>query len=142
LFRDSVGGIWWKVCAVIAIGVWVLVGVGGLSWLPGAIAMSLITWQLGHSGIWAGNDDILIVNPVFGRRRVPWADIEGFTVAPFNQWMIAWVITRNGGRIPSPGISSGRKRTQRVDVVVEALNDLLRTHAPAHAGGDGAVPTA
>ena len=131
LFRDNVTGIWWKIGALLSIGGWVLVGLDGYSWLPGAIACGLASWRVAHAGVWAGQDDILIVHPVWGRRRVLWADIDRFAVQPFNQWMIAWVVTRTGGEIPCQAISSGRKRTQRVDVVVEKLNALLRTRASA-----------
>ena len=98
--------------------------------------MALITWRGAHSGIWAGQDDILIIHPVWGRRRVRWDDIDRFVVAPFNQWMIAYVITQDNQKIPCQGISSGRKRTERVDVVVYDLNDLLRRHVPASLAGN------
>jgi hypothetical protein len=94
----------------------------------------LAAWQGAHAGVWAGQDDILIVHPVWGRRRVRWTDIDHFAVQPFKQWIIVWVITRTGQEIPCQGISSGRKRTQRVHVVVEKLNVLLRARPPVRVG--------
>lgn len=138
-FRDSVTGLWWKVCALLSVVGWVLLGLGDYGWVVLGPLGSLVAWQIGHAGVWAGQDDILIVHPVWGRRRVRWADIERFAVRPFNQWMIAWVITRTGEEIRCQGISSGRKRTQRVDVVVEKLNEVLRTRT---APQESVVPSA
>lgn len=138
LFRDNVTAVWWKLTTPVACGLWVLVGLGHYAWLPGALAMCWVAWQAGHAGVWVGDDDILVVHPVWGRRRVGWAEIAKFEVMPFNQWMIAWVITTSGDRIPCQGISSGRNRnvmgtmrtdrTRRVDVVVAKLNAILRQH--------------
>jgi hypothetical protein len=126
LFRDNVSSRVWAATVLMVVGFWLLVALDGYAWLPAAIVGLLVVWQVGHAGVWAGEDDILIAHPVWGRRRVRWDEIERFDVKPFNQWMIAWVITRTRGEIPCQGISSGRKRTQRVDVVVEQLNDILR----------------
>ena len=125
-FQDSVSGIWWKIGVLLSLLGWVLVALGDFAWLALAILPGLWAWQDAHSGVWVGEDDILVVHPVFGKKRVKLADIERFVVRPFNQWMIAWAITRMGSEIPCQGISSGRKRTQRVDVVVERLNGALR----------------
>lgn len=133
-FRDKVTGYWWKFSLVLSALGWVLVGFGGYGWLGLGIACGLAAWQGGHAGVWAGADDILIVHPVWARRRVRWAEIECFAVQPFNQWMVAWVVTRAGDEIPCQGISSGRRRTQRVDVVVEKLNALLRAGAAVPEG--------
>ena len=139
LYRDKVGGFWWKISALLSAVACVLVGLDGLSWLAGALVCGLFAWQGRHAGVWVGEDDILVVHPVWGRKRIPWAGIERFAVLPFNQWMIAWVITRTGEKIPCQGISSGRKRTQRVDVVVEKLNEVLRTRTAAQ---ESVVPSA
>jgi hypothetical protein len=128
LYRDKVGSLWWKASALLSVIGWVLVALDGYSWVALGLASGLAAWQGGHAGVWVGEDDILVVHPVWGRKRVPWADIERFAVLPFNQWMIAWIITRAGDKIPCQGISSGRKRTQRVDVVVEKLNAMLASH--------------
>ena len=124
-FRDSVTAIWWKVCVLFAALGWVLLAVGDWGWFVLGPLGTFVAWQVGHAGVWVGEDDVLIVHPVFGKRRVRLADVERFVVRPFNQWMIAWAITRTSGEIPCQGISSGRKRTQRVDVVVERLNAKL-----------------
>lgn len=139
LFRDSVTGIWWKVCALLTVGALALVSLGGYSWLVGAIATGFVAWQTGHAGVWVGRDDILIVHPAWGRKRVALGDIDRFVVRPFNQWMIAWVITRAGEEIPCQGISSGRNRTQRVNIVVERLNEILRTRTVARGAGSPAA---
>lgn len=139
LFQDSGTTRVWKVSALVTILFLVLgfVGTSGqIVWFGGVVLMALITWRGAHSGIWAGQDDILIIHPVWGRRRVRWDDIDRFVVAPFNQWMIAYVITQDNQKIPCQGISSGRKRTERVDVVVYDLNDLLRRHVPASLAGN------
>jgi hypothetical protein len=99
------------------------------------IVPGLAAWQGAHAGVWVGKDDVLVVHPVFGKRRVKLSDVERFEVQPFNQWMIAWVITRTGDEIPCRGISSGRKRTHRVDVVVEQLNAALAKRKPSAALG-------
>ena len=104
---------------------------GDYGWVVLGPVGALVSWQVGHAGVWVGPDDILIVHPVFGKRRLRRADIDRFVVRQFNQWMIAWVITRTGDEIPCQGISSGRKRTQRVDVVVERLNRMLRERSDA-----------
>lgn len=117
-----------------------LVGVDGYSWLALALGSALVSWQIAHSGVWVGKDDILIVHPLWGRRRVRWADIERLAVLPFNQWMIAWVITCTDGKIACQGISSGRKRTLRVDVVVEKLNAILESRSAGPQGAKSDQP--
>ena len=124
-FQDSVSGIWWKVGVLLSVLGVVLVALDGYAWIGLAIVPGLWAWQGAHAGVWVGAEDILVVHPVFGRKRVKLGDVERFVVQPFNQWMIAWVVTRTGAEIPCQGISSGRKRTQRVDVVVEKLNRAL-----------------
>lgn len=133
-FQDKVTGCWSKFPLLLSALGWALTGLGDYGWLALGIACGLAAWQGAHAGVWTGDDDVLIVHPVWGRRRVSWADIDRFTVRPFNQWMIVWVVTQSGDEIPCQGISSGRRRTHRVDVVVQKLNALL------HARVDGVDP--
>lgn len=134
-FQDNVTAIWWKLTALMSVLGWVLLALGDYGWVVLGPIGALVSWQIGHAGVWVGPDDILIVHPVFGKRRLRCADIDRFVVRQFNQWMIAWVITRSGDEIPCQGISSGRKRTQRVDGVVERLNGVLQERPDARPSG-------
>ena len=138
LYRDKVGDIYWKIGAVGSLAVWLVFALGDYRWAVWGVLFTAVTWRIGHAGVWVGDRDVLIVHPVWGSRVVLWDEIKRFVVAPFNQWMIVWVVTRSGEEVPCIGISSGRKRTQRVDVVAENLNALVR----ARASQEGAVTNA
>lgn len=121
-YQDSVTAIWWKVGVVMAAAA--LVGcVFSLAWLPGLVATALAAWKGNRSGVWVEGDSMRVVHPVWGNRRVPIATVDRFVTKPFNQWMAAFLITTSGEEILCAGITSGRKRTDRVDTVVAALND-------------------
>lgn len=129
LVRDNVTGIWWEFSALFSVCGFVLAAVDGYSWLVLALGSGFGAWRIAHAGVWVGQDDILIVHPLWGRRRIRWTDIERSALLPLHQWMIAWVITFTSEKIPCQGISSRRRRTQRVDVVVEQLNAILKSRS-------------
>lgn len=128
-FRDNVTGIWWKVGALFSVYGSVLAAVDRYSWLVLALGSGFAAWRIAHAGVWVGRDDILIVHPLCDRRRVRWTDIERFALLPCNQWMTACVITFTSEKIPYQGLSSGRRRPQRLAVVVKQLNAILNSRS-------------
>jgi hypothetical protein len=132
-YQDWATAIWWKVSLVMAAAA--LVGcIFSLAWLAGLAAVTLVAWKGNRSGVWVEDDSMRVVHPVWGNRRVPIATVDRFVIKPFNQWMAAFLITTSGEEILCAGITSGRKRTGRVDTVVAALNDeVVAWHAGQHA---------
>jgi hypothetical protein len=86
--------------------------------------------RLGRAGAYADREGIRILNP-FRSIRVPWKDIQGFSLRPHGLWAeVGHADLRDGRSIHILGIQPPnrlfRPRDRSAQVIIEELNERLR----------------